>query len=91
MAEISASLDRGETTQEKAAERMRSVFAAIGLARTYRFRKKLCEKWGAAAGDNRVNRGGSWNNPPENARSAIRNGNNPDNRNENIGFRVARP
>ena len=91
MAEISVSLDRGETTQEKAAERIRSVFAVIDMARTYRFRKKLCEKWGAAAGDNRVIRGGSWNNTPDNARSAIRNNNNPDNRNNNLGFRVVRP
>jgi len=90
MAEISVSLGLGETTQEKAAERIRSVFAAIDMARTYRFRKKLCEKWGPAAGDNRVKRGGSWNNTPDNARSAIRNDNNPDNRNTNLGFRVVR-
>ncbi|MBD2429860.1 SUMF1/EgtB/PvdO family nonheme iron enzyme [Fischerella sp. FACHB-380] len=33
-------------------------------------------------------RGGSWNNNPENCRSANRNRNNPDNDNNNIGFRV---
>ncbi|MBW4641990.1 MAG: SUMF1/EgtB/PvdO family nonheme iron enzyme [Goleter apudmare HA4340-LM2] len=33
-------------------------------------------------------RGGSWNNNPENCRSANRNRNTPDNRNNNIGFRV---
>ncbi|RAM51665.1 MAG: hypothetical protein C6Y22_10410 [Hapalosiphonaceae cyanobacterium JJU2] len=34
-------------------------------------------------------RGGSWNNNPRNCRSACRNNNdNPDNRNNNIGFRV---
>ncbi|MEW8037875.1 MAG: SUMF1/EgtB/PvdO family nonheme iron enzyme [gamma proteobacterium symbiont of Ctena orbiculata] len=33
-------------------------------------------------------RGGSWNNNPENARSANRNRNNPDNQNNNVGFRV---
>nr|WP_233744878.1 SUMF1/EgtB/PvdO family nonheme iron enzyme [Leptodesmis sichuanensis] len=33
-------------------------------------------------------RGGSWNNNPRNCRSAYRNNNNPDNRNNNIGFRV---
>ncbi|MCP5090900.1 MAG: SUMF1/EgtB/PvdO family nonheme iron enzyme [Gammaproteobacteria bacterium] len=33
-------------------------------------------------------RGGSWINESDNARTAIRNDNNPDNRNNNIGFRV---
>jgi len=33
-------------------------------------------------------RGGSWNNNPRNCRSAYRNNNNPDNRNNNIGFRI---
>ncbi|MFS0518787.1 SUMF1/EgtB/PvdO family nonheme iron enzyme [Nostoc sp. UIC 10607] len=33
-------------------------------------------------------RGGSWNNNPENCRSANRNRNNPDNDNNNNGFRV---
>ncbi|WP_148663049.1 hypothetical protein [Scytonema hofmannii] len=35
-----------------------------------------------------MQRGGSWNNNPENCRSACRNYNNPDNDNNNIGFRV---
>jgi formylglycine-generating enzyme required for sulfatase activity len=34
-------------------------------------------------------RGGSWNNKPENLRSSNRNRNNADNRNNNIGFRLA--
>jgi len=33
-------------------------------------------------------RGGSWNNNPRNCRSAYRNHNEPDNANNNIGFRV---
>ena len=33
-------------------------------------------------------RGGSWNNTDDNARAAIRNRNNPNNRNDNSGFRV---
>ena len=37
---------------------------------------------------NRVVRGGSWNNNPQNCRVANRNRNNPDNRNNNIGFRL---
>jgi retron-type reverse transcriptase len=39
--------------------------------------------------DLRVLRGGSWNNNPENLRSANRNRNNTDNRNNNNGFRVS--
>jgi len=46
---------------------------------------------GASSGSNRVKRGGSWNNPAENARSANRNNDNPNNRNNNLGFRVVRP
>jgi len=33
-------------------------------------------------------RGGSWYNDPDNCRCAYRNDNHPDNRNNNIGFRV---
>lgn len=39
---------------------------------------------------NRVLRGGSWNNKPQNLRAANRNNNNPTNRNNNIGFRLAK-
>jgi len=35
-------------------------------------------------------RGGCWNNNPENARCAYRNRNNPENTNNNIGFRCAK-
>ncbi|MBF0143042.1 MAG: SUMF1/EgtB/PvdO family nonheme iron enzyme [Magnetococcales bacterium] len=46
--------------------------------------------WGdGERGSNRVNRGGSWNNNPANVRSANRNNNDPGNRNNNIGFRLA--
>ena len=38
---------------------------------------------------NRVNRGGSWNNNPQNCRAANRNNNTPANRNNNVGFRLA--
>ncbi|MDX1994379.1 MAG: SUMF1/EgtB/PvdO family nonheme iron enzyme [bacterium] len=38
----------------------------------------------------RVLRGGSWNNNEDNLRSANRNRNNPDNRNNNNGFRCSR-
>jgi formylglycine-generating enzyme required for sulfatase activity len=39
-------------------------------------------------GSNRVLRGGSWNNNASNCRSANRNNDNPDNRNDNYGFRL---
>jgi hypothetical protein len=39
---------------------------------------------------NRVLRGGSWNNNGRNVRSAYRNGNDPGNRNDNIGLRLSR-
>ncbi|MDZ7291511.1 MAG: SUMF1/EgtB/PvdO family nonheme iron enzyme [candidate division KSB1 bacterium] len=35
-------------------------------------------------------RGGAWNNNPHNVACAHRNNNKPDNRNNNIGFRVAK-
>ncbi|WP_157197969.1 formylglycine-generating enzyme family protein [Methylomonas sp. 2B] len=44
---------------------------------------------GSLTGGDRVLRGGSWNNNGRNVRSAIRNHNAPDNRNHNIGFRLA--
>ena len=44
---------------------------------------------GPDTGSDRVMRGGSWNNNPNNCRSAYRNNNNPTNRNNNCGFRVA--
>ena len=37
-----------------------------------------------------MNRGGNWRNTPDNCRSANRNNNDPSNRNNNLGFRVAR-
>jgi len=35
-------------------------------------------------------RGGAWNNQPQNVVCAIRNGNDADDRNNNIGFRCAK-
>ncbi len=42
-----------------------------------------------AAGSNRVSRGGSWNNDAANWRTANRNTNEPTNRTNNNGFRLA--
>jgi Sulfatase-modifying factor enzyme 1 len=44
------------------------------------------EAWTAPC--RRVVRGGSWNNNPQNLRSANRNRNTTDNRNNNLGFRL---
>jgi Sulfatase-modifying factor enzyme 1 len=46
------------------------------------------EAWTAPC--RRVVRGGSWNNNPANLRTANRNRNTTDNRNNNLGFRVGR-
>ncbi|NJL01016.1 MAG: hypothetical protein HC910_10810 [Spirulinaceae cyanobacterium SM2_1_0] len=35
-------------------------------------------------------RGGAWNNPPINCRSAVRNSNDAGNQNDNVGLRVGR-
>ncbi|WP_090330432.1 SUMF1/EgtB/PvdO family nonheme iron enzyme [Nitrosomonas sp. Nm51] len=43
----------------------------------------------SASGAGRVIRGGSWNNNGRNVRSANRNRNSPDKRNNNLGFRLA--
>jgi retron-type reverse transcriptase len=47
---------------------------------------RALEAWTAPC--RRVLRGGAWNNNPQNLRSANRNRNTPDNRNNNRGFRV---
>ncbi|MDG4550163.1 MAG: SUMF1/EgtB/PvdO family nonheme iron enzyme, partial [Candidatus Contendobacter sp.] len=44
---------------------------------------------GVETGERRVLRGGSWINNGRNARSAYRNHDEPGNRNDNIGFRLA--
>ncbi len=48
---------------------------------------KVCDE--KAGNSNRVNRGGSWNNNSRNCTAGNRNYNNPDNRNNNLGFRLA--
>ena len=48
----------------------------------------LCFREGDRPEGKRILRGGSWNNNPNNMRSANRNRNNTDNRNNNNGFRL---
>ena len=71
--------------------------ALVAFARTrglsaWRFRRRVLNSLavGGLKASNRVNRGGGWNNKPRNARSANRNRNTPENRNNNLGFRLAR-
>ena len=45
---------------------------------------------GAASGTPRVSRGGSWYYDASYARSAYRRGSTPDNRHNNLGFRLVR-
>ena len=52
-----------------------------------RCRRAGPEAWPAP--ERQVSRGGSWNNKPQNLRSANRNRNTTGNRNNNVGFRVA--
>ena len=48
------------------------------------------EKGQGQEGSNRVIRGGSWKSHAQQVRAAYRNGNTPGNRNNNLGFRLAR-
>ncbi|MCM8599308.1 MAG: SUMF1/EgtB/PvdO family nonheme iron enzyme [Candidatus Accumulibacter sp.] len=59
------------------------------LARLRPMRSATAAEREAVAGDQRVLRGGSWNNNGRNVRSANRNYNEPGERNNNIGFRLA--
>lgn len=69
-----------------------SVRAMDGPRRFFGFGEPLCKdniegRW--SRGSNRVNRGGSWrNDDASNFRGANRNRNDPDNRNDNMGFRL---
>jgi RNA-directed DNA polymerase len=77
--------------------KVRAWIAHAGNAQTWRLRHAIFwggrfdpglppEAWTAPCG--RVARGGSWNNTPENARSAYRNRNTSGKRNNNLGFRA---
>lgn len=77
-----------EASREEDAERTLSLIAFVRRARSFAFRRRVF--FGSdSQGSQRVNRGGSWNNDAQNCRSANRNCNAPDNRNNNLGFRVS--
>ncbi len=87
----------GTITFEDVRARVRAWIAHAQHADTWRLRHAIFrdgwfdpanvpEAWTASC--RRVVRGGSWNNNPQNLRSANRNRNTTDNRNNNLGFRV---
>ena len=89
----------GTVDIEEVDARVRAWIAHAEHADTWRLRHAIFrggrfdpaeapEAWTAPC--RRVVRGGSWNTNPDNLRSANRNRNNTDNRNNNLGFRVAR-
>ena len=84
-------LETGVWSQEEYCAHVRPLFAFTEFADSENLRTKILEKGYNTEGSNRVIRGGSWNNNAENCRVANRNNNNPDNRNNNIGFRVVFP
>ncbi|KAF0201909.1 MAG: RNA-directed DNA [Gallionellaceae bacterium] len=86
----------GTAGEDEIKQRVSSWIAHAAHADTWRLRRALFrDGWfdpsrepdGSPVG--RVLRGGSWNNKPQNARAANRNRNEPANRNNNNGFRLA--
>jgi len=83
-------VDRRLTATQRGARRPRAPrWVAVKRANANRERYSLC-RGERPMGSNRVIRGGSWNNDARNCRSAYRNRNWPENRNQNLGFRLAR-
>lgn len=74
---LGAKLDRARTARRHRGIAARDLFADHLSAGT------------GPKGDQRVIRGGSWNNKPRRVRSANRDRNTPDNRNNKLGFRLA--
>lgn len=76
-------LNRKNFTQSEYQQHIVPLISFAQHAYSKQLRKEILE------GSNRVNRGGSWNNNASNCRVANRNNNTPDNRNNNLGFRLA--
>ena len=86
----------GTVAADEIQQRVASWIAHAGHANTWRLRHALFRGgWFDPAREpdalpvGRVLRGGSWNNKPQNVRAANRNRNEPTNRNNNNGFRLA--
>jgi retron-type reverse transcriptase len=83
-------LDRGEWSQKEYQNHIIPMISHVKYADTFNFRQQII-KDNNRRSSNRVNRGGSWNNNATNCRVANRNNNTPDNRNNNLGFRLVLP
>jgi hypothetical protein len=86
----------GTVEAEEIYQRVQSWIAHAEHANTWRLRRTLFRGgWFDPLREpdrplvGRVLRGGSWNNKPQNVRAANRNNNEPTNRNNNNGFRLA--
>ncbi len=78
--------------QKEVRQRLMIWMAHARQASSEKLIRRLSRDWvfsrGTKPSVNRVVRGGSWNNNPGNCRTANRNRNTPENRNNNNGFRV---
>ena len=83
----------GRMAPQELARSEGAIFAHLTQADSLRLRQHIVTAGGddggqtPGTGSNRVIRGGNLNNNAQNCRSANRNNNNPDNSNNNIGFR----
>ncbi len=66
-----------------------NLYQAYRKARRGKRRREQAYRFEFDLESNLLLRGGAWNNNQWNARCACRNRNNPDNWNNNVGFRVA--
>ncbi len=85
---------KGLVDDDRVRASIESWISHASNADSYRLRRDLIPSFVFTRGEgpkaNRVVRGGSWNNNPNNVRASNRNRNEPDNRNNNIGFRLSR-
>ncbi|GHT68803.1 hypothetical protein AGMMS50239_34580 [Bacteroidia bacterium] len=83
-------LNTDSISEKQFAQCTLSLYGFISHANSKGFATQILQEIGLnTKGSNRVNRGGRWNNDAQNVRVPNRNNNTPDNRNSNIGFRLA--